>query len=236
MPEALYNHRTMFTGIVQGKGRVAEIREQPLGVRFVVDRQNWNPPGIELSHGDSVCVSGVCLTLVNVSPTTLEFDVIAETLAKTKLGELSPGSEVNLESSLTPQQQMGGHFVQGHVEGMGMVRRVIASNEEWRLTIEAPEALRPCIVPKGSVAVDGVSMTVAAVSPTTFDIALIPTTLKLTTLGDAKVGERINIETDIVSRTIVFHLQRMLTAESRGDVPRVTRSLLQRAGLAVSGD
>jgi len=199
----------MFTGIIQTMGKVVSLEPRPYGRRFVVDQQGWSPwGGAEIRHGDSICVTGVCLTITSCDEHTLSFDVITETLSKTSLGELSTGDPVNLEPSVTPSQPMGGHFVQGHVEGVGRVTHV-QTGEDWRIAIEAPEPLRPAIIPKGSIAIDGVSMTVAAVNQTTFEVAVIPTTLELTTLGQAAPGRAINIETDIISRTIVHTLHQM---------------------------
>ncbi|MBI1335532.1 MAG: riboflavin synthase [Phycisphaera sp.] len=223
----------MFTGIVQTRATVHSIVPQDLGVRLVIDTGNWQPDHAQpIALGDSICVSGVCLTVADIQPRKLGFDVIAQTLRMTTLGSLSPGSVVNLEPSVTAATPMGGHFVQGHVEGVGTFTNIQASQDEWRITVEPPFELMPCIIPKGSVAVDGVSMTVADVSPTTFDLALIPTTLRLTSLGLAKEGGKVNIETDIVSRTIVHQLTVM--GYARKPVPSheqaVTDALLRESG------
>ncbi len=199
----------MFTGIVQAKGRLAEMREEAFGRRVVVDRADWKPAyGGEPRHGDSICISGVCLTVVEVTATTLHFDVIAETLAKSKLGDLQVGDAVNLEPAVTPSQPLGGHFMQGHVDGVGVITKVQREAEECRLTIEPPAELMDSIVSKGSIAIDGVSLTIASVGESTFEVALIPTTLELTTLGDAKEGDRVNLEADVLSKTVVNFLRR----------------------------
>lgn len=137
----------------------------------------------------------------------MDFDVIEESIAKTKLGDLIEGSRVNLETSCTPTTLLGGHVVQGHVEGVGEVVRV-ESGESYEVTIKPPGGLMPCITPKGSITLDGISLTIAGVdvSGETFHVALIPTTLNDTTIGDAKVGEGMNIETDIMARTVVHYL------------------------------
>lgn len=199
----------MFTGIVQAMGSIKAIDDQRAGKRLIIDRRGWQLPGIELRHADSVSVSGVCLTLVHVDAQTLAFDVIAETLARTTLGSLSVQSPVNLETSLTPATPMSGHFVQGHVEGIGTVTQVKQGGDDVRMTIEMPAALMKYIVPKGSVTADGVSMTVAGVSENRFEMALIPTTLEMTTLGLAQAGTKVNIETDVISRTVVHALEQM---------------------------
>jgi riboflavin synthase len=198
----------MFTGIVQARGRVASLTRNAFGIRLVIDPRGWPPSDTTLKHGDSICVSGVCLTLVQSDGQGLHFDVIAETLAKTTLGSLAAGSEVNLEPSLTPSSQLGGHFMQGHVDGVGAVTGITSSERECRITITPPPDLLDYIVPKGSIAVDGVSLTIAAASREAFEVALIPTTLDLTTLGFLKPGDRTNIESDILAKTVVHFLRR----------------------------
>lgn len=215
----------MFTGIVQARGRIAALDPTPTGARLVVDPLGWSPRGITFSHGDSICVSGVCLTLVAQDAGRLAFDVVAETLAKTKLGDLAIGSDVNLEPSLTPTTQLGGHFLQGHVDGVGNVTDVNTRTDDYRVTIEPPVALMDYIVPKGSVAIDGVSLTIASVSRGAFEVALIPTTLSLTTLGALAKGSRVNLESDVVTRTIVHWLRRQ-TSKGEG----VTIDTLRAAG------
>lgn len=195
----------MFTGLVQAVGVVAESRRSPAGVRFVVDPGGW---GHRPGAGESIAVCGVCLTLAApVGPDgRWAFDVVAETLAKTTLGRLGAGSRVNLERSLTAGDLLGGHFVQGHVDGVGTVERV-QPGEDWRVRVRVPESLGPYIVPKGSVAVEGVSLTIAGVEPGAFEVALIPTTLARTTLGDLKPGAEVNVETDVLARTVVHFLR-----------------------------
>jgi len=200
--------RGMFTGIVQAKGRVAAIDRNAFGVRLVIDPLGWRPRGFDLAHGDSVCVSGVCLTLVSIDAKGMAFDVIAETLAKTNLGALAIGGAVNLEPSLTPTTQLGGHFMQGHVDGVGVVANVKHTAEEVRVTVEPPADLLDYIVTKGSIAIDGVSLTIASLTGEMFDVALIPTTLELTTLGTVKAGDRVNLEADMLAKTVVNYLRR----------------------------
>ncbi|MFG0243316.1 MAG: riboflavin synthase [Phycisphaerales bacterium JB054] len=204
----------MFTGIIRARGRLQSIDPSPAGARLRVDPGGWeHRPG----PGDSVCVSGCCLTLAEPVGADgggglLAFDAIPETLAKTTLGGLVAGDEVNLEASMTASTPMDGHVVQGHVEGVGEVTG-LTTGGEWRIRISPPADLMPCMVPKGSVTVDGVSLTIAAVgvggekSPGWFEVALIPTTLELTTLGSLKVGSRVNLETDVLARTVV-HVMR----------------------------
>lgn len=217
----------MFTGLVQAVGRVMEVRPRgdlemaggASGARIVIDTGGWE---YQARRGDSVAVNGCCLTVAEVDERILEFDAVAETLAKTTLGLFGSGSEagtrVNLERSLAAGDLMGGHVVQGHVEGIGEVVRVQAG-PDYRLTIRPPRELMAAIVPKGSVTVDGVSLTVARVGGSrggeepqrghldSFAVALIPTTLEMTTLGMLREGSKVNIETDVVARAVVHWLE-----------------------------
>ncbi len=219
----------MFTGIVQAKGRIASINHNDFGTRLRVDGQGWPDPAIyKPAHGDSICVCGVCLTVVETGSGEIGFDVIAETLAKTNLGELKVGDPVNLEPPVTPSQPLGGHFMQGHVDGVGEVTHVHAGDDEHRVTIKPPAELIAYIIPKGSVAIDGISLTIAEVHDDTFEVALIPTTLDLTTLGDTTVGRRVNLEADIISKTVVHQLERL---HGGGDKkPELTMQLLRDTG------
>jgi len=192
----------MFTGIVEKTIKVIEVRDGPMFRRLVMEC-DW--PDIE--HGQSIAINGVCLTVADAAPRRIGFDVIAETLAKTNLGLLKPGDDVNVERSLCVGDRIDGHFVQGHVDGTAPLVRIVSNENEFRLAVEAPAHLAKYIVPKGSVAIDGVSLTVAAVSGNVFEVALIPTTLKLTTLGTRPIGWPFNLETDILSKTIVNWLE-----------------------------
>ncbi len=194
----------MFAGIVECTGAVVSIEDFPGGKRLDVD---LGPAAADLKPGDSVSVNGVCLTAVTGESRPCRFDVITETLSKTNLGRLQIGSKVNLERSLRAGDRIDGHFVQGHVHDVGHVAERITSDEEFKLWIRPPEELSVYIAPLGSVAVNGVSMTVAEVRPDAFALALIPTTLERTNLGDLHVGDPVNIETDIVSRQLVHYLQ-----------------------------
>lgn len=198
----------MFTGIVQAKGTLASISPHSAGARLLIDPGAFN---YRPAPGDSIAVNGVCLTHAPApgDDNRLAFDVITETLNRTNLGQLQAGSAVNLEASLRADTPIAGHFVQGHVDGIGIVHRVSDYAKDWRLAIRAPLELMSCIVPKGSITIDGVSLTIAATDPRAnlFEVALIPTTLDLTTLGDARAGDKVNLETDIIARTIVNFLQ-----------------------------
>lgn len=193
----------MFTGIVDIAGAVTRVQNVPGGCRLEIERPaRWK----DLAIGASVAVNGVCLTIAALSDRGMEFDVIHETLSRTTLGTLMIGSRVNLERALRVGDRLDGHFVQGHVEGTVEVTTVEASPRERVVWFHADDSFRACIVPKGGVALDGVSLTVAAVREDEFSVALIPTTLERTTLGCLKTGDRVNLETDILARTVVHWL------------------------------
>lgn len=190
----------MFAGIVAGTGEV--LRAEKLGaggaaLRLAVDVSCLRR---RPADGASVSVAGVCLTVVRTRGKTAWFDVIGETVRRTTLGSLRAGDRVNLEGSLRLGGEIGGHLVDGHVQGVGEVTRVRRLADERRVTIRAPREVRETLVPKGYVTVDGASLTVAALDRTGFTVALIPTTLRLTTLGDAVVGTRVNLEGDPMGR------------------------------------
>lgn len=191
----------MFTGIIETTGDVWDIREISAGRRIVLDVSRLS----ELPDaGASLCVDGVCLTVVNPTTGRCEFDVIRETLRRTTLGELQVGRPVNLERSVQAGGRFDGHFVQGHIDAVTTVDSVITGSNEQIIWLNHSDQIGPCIVPKGSVAVNGVSLTIASVEPARFSVALIPTTLDRTNLGSLTAGRRVNIETDILART-VFH-------------------------------
>ncbi|MEX0655445.1 MAG: riboflavin synthase [Phycisphaeraceae bacterium] len=227
----------MFTGIVQSKVIVRRFDRNDFGGRLVVDRQGWTPAGgYEPAAGDSIAINGVCLTVVEAAAEHLAFDVIAETLRCTTLGELAAGHSVNLEPALLPSQPLGGHFMQGHVDGVGTVTARRPGDDEWRLTITPPAALMDYVTPKGSITIDGVSLTIASVTDTTFDVALIPTTLELTTLSQRAVGDRVNLESDMLARSVVHVLKRWQGGDGGGRENQpakgepVTWALLREAG------
>ena len=194
----------MFTGIVRELGLVESLDAVGDRVRLRVHAPE-TAAGAQV--GDSVAVNGVCLTAVDVADGVLAFDAVAETLRRTSLGRLEPGASVNVEPPLRAGEPLGGHFVQGHVDGVGRVRRA----EGEVLEVEAgPELLRYC-VEKGSVTVEGVSLTVAALTDETFSVALIPHTRAVTTLGALSEGDEVNLEADLLAK----HLEQLLSREAR---------------------
>ena len=188
----------MFTGLVADLGTVAEVHSTTGGVRLAIE----SPLARELSEGDSVAVNGVCLTAVGLCGDRFGADVMHETLRRSSLGEVRAGTRVNLELPLTAHGRLGGHFVQGHVDGVGVVSETRADGFARVVTIEAdPDVLR-YVVEKGSITVDGVSLTVARIDETSFDVSLIPETLQRTNLGTAAPGTPVNLEVDILAKYV----------------------------------
>lgn len=212
----------MFSGIIERTGKVVSTTGIPAGVRLRID---VGPMAGECALGASVAVSGVCLTVCGSAGNELDFDVIPETLSKTTLGQKRSGDRVNIERSLRPSDRIDGHFVQGHVEGLAIVREIRRSNGEWVVWLAAELGWRSCVIPKGSIAIDGVSLTIAAVDGERFSVALIPTTLERTTLGSLRVSDKVNIETDILARTVV---QLVSSRERSG----LSMDVLEKAGFA----
>ena len=190
----------MFTGLIEAAGEVREIAPAPGGgARLVI-----GAPGIApaLSVGDSLAVSGACLTAVEIAGDAVAVDCVAETLRRTALGGLRPGDRVNLERPLRVGDRLDGHLVQGHVDGVGRARAARPEGASTVLEVEAPADLLRYVVEKGSVAVDGVSLTVAARLPDAFAVALIPRTMEVTTLGPDAVGRAVNLELDVVAKYV----------------------------------
>ncbi len=225
----------MFTGIVQSVGTIVSLTDTGAGKRLRVALGDLSSRAGEIRAGDSVCVSGVCLTVVSVDSGVAAFDVVTETLRRSTLGHRSPGDKINLELSLQPASFVGGHFVQGHVDAVGKVRSVRQDAADWLITITFPREFAAMIVPKGSIAVEGVSMTIAAVDDASFTLAVIPTTLTHSTLGTLRAGDEVNIETDILARTVVHWLRGEGAAlngqRPNGEAP-VTLEKLHKLGFA----
>ena len=185
----------MFTGLVRELGEVESVEETSDGLRL---RVRGDATARAVNVGDSVAVSGVCLTVAEAAGDTLAFDAVPETLRRSTLGRLAPGARVNLEPALQTGDPVGGHFVQGHVDGVGRIRRVTDEG----LEVEAPpEILRYC-VEKGSIAVEGVSLTVAELADGGFSVALVPHTRDVTTLGRVSEGDQVNLEVDMLAKYV----------------------------------
>ena len=188
----------MFTGLVADLGTVSDVVATPDGVRLQVATSL----AAELSEGDSVAVNGVCLTAVSADAQAFTAEVMNETLRRSSLAEVAAGRRVNLELPLRAQDRLGGHVVQGHVDGVGAVSGVEDDGFARVVTIDAPPELLRYVVEKGSIAVDGVSLTVASVSPDTFAVSLIPETLERTNLGAAAPGTPVNLEVDVLAKYV----------------------------------
>ena len=194
----------MFTGLVETCGRVAAVVPEPPGVRLVVEA---GVVAEDVRLGDSICVSGCCLSVVRIDGGTLAFELGPETLARTTLGGVAAGAPVNLERSLRLSDRIGGHLVTGHVDGVGRLADRAQEGEWVTCRFAAPPVLLAQLAPKGSVAVDGVSLTVVEVTPADFSVALIPHTLAVTTLGARVVGDGVNLETDLVAKYVARWLE-----------------------------
>ncbi|MGP1347370.1 MAG: riboflavin synthase [Phycisphaerales bacterium] len=228
----------MFTGLIEGIGTVSEARQTEHGLRLIIDPGADAAWAANLTSGESIAVAGVCLTArhpdrilphaaplhpttnppapTTTPPNTIAFDVVRETLDRTTLARLRPGDRVNLERAVRAATLMGGHFVQGHIDTVGTVHAVQQNPADWRLTIAIPAPLMDAMIPKGSVAIDGVSLTIARIDHTPqnqnhglIDIALIPTTLERTTLAALQPGDPVNIEADMLAKAVIATVERM---------------------------
>jgi riboflavin synthase len=190
----------MFTGIIIATGRVVSLAEKGGDLEMGIDAAALEDARMAL--GDSVSVQGACLTVARKQGTSFFADVSRETMAKTTLGTLSRGSKVNLEPSLRAGDALGGHMVSGHVDAVGKLRTLVQDARSWRMQFELPESLMRFVAPKGSICINGVSLTVNNVDGRNFDVNIIPHTLKVTTLGDLEAGDGVNIEIDVIARYI----------------------------------
>jgi riboflavin synthase len=196
----------VFTGLVSASARVVARRTSPGGAVLAVERP---AAYADAALGESIAVSGVCLTVVPpIDPNTLTFDLSPETVSRTTLGGLAAGARVNLERALLPTDRMGGHVVAGHVDGTAEVLSVARAGDSWTFTFGLPASLARYAVEKGSIAVDGISLTIAALREGSFDVAVIPHTFAGTTLGDRARGDRVNLEVDLLGK----YVERLLAA------------------------
>ena len=211
----------MFTGLIQKVGRVVSVSTGAEEGRLVVRAGSWDAP---LTVGESVSISGACLTLVSFTGDQMSFDALQETFQRTNLGRKKTGQRVNLERALQAGDRLGGHIVMGHVDGIGTVRGRRRAGRDWVIEIAYDRALHGGFVPKGSVACDGVSLTIADLTDQTFRVHVIPHTWEHTTLSGLNVGDSVNLETDILGK----YVQRLLQGGTGG--PVVTHDSLRRAG------
>lgn len=210
----------MFTGIIEEMGSVKALRRSGGSARLTLAASKVLE-GTAL--GDSICVNGVCLTVVEMTSAEFSADVAVETLRVTNLGELTTGSTVNLERALQLSARIGGHLVSGHVDAVGRIREKREEGNGWRILFDVPQTLLRYVIKKGSIAIDGISLTVADVDAAGFSIAMIPHTAKLTTLGYKKAGETVNLETDIIGK----YVERLLGGQREDGV---SLELLKKSG------
>jgi riboflavin synthase len=189
----------VFTGIVKEVGRVESAARTDDGLRLTIATPET---AANVALGDSVSIDGVCLTAVAIQDGTLSFDAVPETVARSSLADLAAGDAVNVEPALRAGDPLGGHMVQGHIDGVASVRSVADEGEGRRVWVDAPSELLAYCVEKGSVAVDGVSLTIAALDDSGFAVALVPHTLEATTFGQLAVGDRVNVEVDILAKYV----------------------------------
>jgi len=214
----------MFTGIIEQIGEVRGVTAQASGCRLAIAcRDFWN----ELMPGASVAIDGVCLTLAARRGDLAEFDVIPETLQCSTLADLRAGSRVNLERSLQAGARLDGHFVQGHIDAIATIARIDRAGGDARWTFSLDAGPLRSVIPKGSVAIDGISLTVTNVTPGAFSVALIPATIERTTLAQKPTGAHVNIETDILARTVVHIIQSIV-----GRAPGLSLERLKDLGFA----
>ncbi len=197
----------MFTGLIETTCSVKSVRQGADSTLLTVDLGELAG---ESRIGDSISINGVCLTVAGIEGAIVSFDVSAETLAKSTLGKLQPGSQVNIERALKAADRFGGHFVQGHIDGTATIAAITRRGEFADIRFAAEAELLDAMVVKGSVAVDGISLTIANIDQNGFTIAIIPETLRRTTLGKARIGDCVNIETDIIVKTIKRQLENIL--------------------------
>jgi len=220
----------MFTGIIQSVGTIRNIERRGTDCRYTVDFAGLDKH--QISIGDSIAVSGVCLTAVKLEGSSFRADVSVETLSCTTFSSIVPATRVNLELALTPATRMGGHIVSGHVDGIGVIKEKTSVGRSVQYRIAVPDDLAKYIAAKGSVCVDGISLTVNKVEGSQFDVNIVPHTLHATTLGAAMAGHKVNIEVDMLAR----YLERLL---SRSDSLESDASLsiakLNEAGFFESG-
>jgi riboflavin synthase len=203
----------VFTGIVEAVGELRALRRHGGKAELVIEA-----PALVAGTriGDSVAVNGTCLTVTEIEAQALHFEAVRETLERSALGGLREGSPVNLERALRADGRLDGHIVQGHVDGTGRVRALRREGADVRLFVDCEPAFAELLVEKGSVTIDGVSLTVVGVEPGGFDVALIPHTLAVTTLGRLGVGDAVNLEADVLGKYVKRYLERMLPDAARG--------------------
>ncbi|GLI33145.1 riboflavin synthase [Desulforhabdus amnigena] len=218
----------MFTGLIEGTGTLLRIDHQGPDAKMVI-QANYAMEGLTL--GESIAVDGACLTVVSFQGTVFTADVSAETLNRTTLGRKMAGQHLNLERALRMGDRLGGHLVSGHVDGIGVLKERKKEGRSWRLFFEVPRELSRYIIEKGSVAVNGISLTVNGCSEGSFDVNIVPHTAKETTISEFQIGDEVNIETDIIGKYVEKMLRSWTPAEEKSTKSsRIDAAFLQRHG------
>jgi len=214
----------MFTGIIQAVGKIKGIEQQQGDVRLTVGTADLDLSDAQL--GDSIAVNGVCLTAIELMPEQFVADVSNETLSATTMGDVTVGSPVNLECALQAQTRLGGHLVSGHVDGVGRVIERKADARSIRFTFSLPKDLARYVAQKGSICIDGISLTVNKVDDSSFSVNIVPHTLEMTILGYREVGDVVNLEVDVIAR----YLERLMLGESKNPASVNYKKLLEDSG------
>ncbi len=210
----------MFTGIIVELGSVVSLSRKTAGAVLAVTSGGLSK---DAAIGDSISINGACLTVVRLDGDTLSFDLSDETLRSTNLGQLRPGDRVNLEPSLRADGKLGGHFVTGHVDAVGKIKSKSMVGEAFEVVVDSPEEVTGFLVEKGSVAVDGISLTVVKVSGETFSVVIIPHTTRVTTIGFKNAGDSVNLEADIIGKYVARFLNK--SGSDSGSDERLVKSL-----------
>ena len=214
----------MFTGIIEAVGEIKRVEQQQGDVRLTVATAGLNLSDAQL--GDSIAVNGVCLTAIELSEKQFVADVSNETLSATTMADIKAGSPVNLECALQAQTRLGGHMVSGHVAGVGRVLERKADARSVRFTFEMPVEISRYVAQKGSICIDGISLTVNTVGDTSFSVNIVPHTLEMTTLGHRNVGDAVNLEVDVIAR----YLERLMLGQPSAESPVDYKALLEKNG------
>lgn len=214
----------MFTGIIVELGEVASLSWKQSGASLAIAA---GALAEDAALGDSIAINGACLTVVSRHGNILSFDLSDETLRSTNLGQLKPGDRVNLEPSLKADGKLGGHFVTGHVDAVGRIRSKNLVGDTFEITVEAPEKVTSLLVEKGSIALDGISLTVVDVSENSFSVVIIPHTARLTTIGFKSAGATVNLEADIIGKYVARFLNRKADSGKTGSDRSLMKSLIE---------
>jgi len=216
----------MFTGIIQAVGEIQQIEQRGSDARYVIGTGDLDMSDVEI--GDSIAAQGVCLTAIEFGSNHYAADVSGETLSRTTFGQLTKGSAVILEKSVTPTTRLGGHMVSGHVDGIGEVVDRSSDGRSERFVIKAPDELAKYIAEKGSICIDGISLTVNGIAGSQFDLNIVPHTLTVTTMGKLQAGHHVNLEVDVVAR----YLERLMLGDRASTAGGITEGFLKEHGFA----